>query len=656
MRNLEDDFCIERPETVVRNLWFYPTEEIGRYASSKRSEKNRIECVAELFIREFLNRQSAEKEINRVLPDGELKLFWCTINDDFLDLRDKAEVLNGNLWDCGNNFSKKCHAAVRTRLLSLCVETDGFIPVFCGADAFFIPFHFEAGMAAIEDLSGNPITCWQAPYVELFGAAFQYKCIVHCDQSSIIPTLTGNSLMLPLYLTYLRKVGELEYNHLRLLATGAVASGRLKAVETMEKAAALKKRFSVAAMFFPESSKYCSEDSINEIPLPPLELAQVKEAVQRHIEAKGLFVPTIKYALGRLKVLCSERESNYLSWELMLQRVKNNSLPILRCRDPRNYLLCLMLESSILCHMGKTREALTLNRKAREFAEKNNFTREQLRLEIEELVEFQDEERFSDIFNIANELRLRVEKFGDPDLLMRYCGTMGQAHCYGFLAGVPGFDRDTAKECFEEALHYALKRSRELENEIDFEKNIGQDLNYIFLWHALFEPETAASESAHKDAVAHHRCQLCGAAQIGGLRFLNRIKAFSVYRRWLMDGNASDPCKVPALLKIEYREDWLAATTGKYVGALHAAVGNIAEAVDTFQKYTTVLRGAKDPILRFIQMTILAEAWRSTGYAAYRAEALDVLEMVKGHYPNSFSAWEGFLNGKSKFPGLNYWY
>ena len=246
MRNLEDDFCIECPETVVRNLWFYPTEEIGRYASSKRSEKNRIECVAELFIREFLNRQSAEKEINRVLPDGELKLFWCTINDDFLDLRDKAEVLNGNLWDCGNNFSKKCHAAVRTRLLSLCVETDGFIPVFCGADAFFIPFHFEAGMAAIEDLSGNPITCWQAPYVELFGAAFQYKCIVHCDQSSIIPTLTGNSLMLPLYLAYLRKVGELEYNHLRLLATGAVASGRLKAVETMEKAAALKKRFSVA--------------------------------------------------------------------------------------------------------------------------------------------------------------------------------------------------------------------------------------------------------------------------------------------------------------------------------------------------------------------------------------------------------------------------
>ena len=133
-------------------------------------------------------------------------------------------------------------------------------------------------------------------------------------------------------------------------------------------------------------------------------------------------------------------------------------------------------------------------------------------------------------------------------------------------------------------------------------------------------------------------------------------KAFSVYRRWLMDGNAPEPCKIPAALKIEYRGDWLAATTGKYVGALQAAVGNITEAMDIFQEYADVLRGVKNPILRFIQMTILAEAWRSTGEVAYRKEALEVLATVKGHYPNSLAAWEGFLHGKSAFPGLKYWY
>ena len=143
---------------------------------------------------------------------------------------------------------------------------------------------------------------------------------------------------------------------------------------------------------------------------------------------------------------------------------------------------------------------------------------------------------------------------------------------------------------------------------------------------------------------------------MGGLRFLNRIKVFSVYRRWLMDGNAPEPCNVPAALKIMYHEDWLAATTGKYVGALQSAAGNTAEAADIFQQYADVLRGAKDPILRFIQMTILAEAWRSTGNAAYRAEAFEVLETVKDHYPNSSGVWEGFLNGKMEFPGLNYWY
>ena len=655
MRNLEDDFCLELPEVVVRNLWFYPTEEIGRYASSQRSEKNRIECVAELFIREFLNRKSAEKEINRILPDGELKLFWCTINDDFLDLRDKTEVLNGDLWECSSDFSKKCHAAVRRRLLSLCIDTDGFIPVFCGENAFFIPFHFEEGMAAIEDLSGNPITCWQSPYTALFRAAFRYKCVVHCDQSSVIPALTGNSLMLPLYLAYLRKIGDIQYNHLRLLATGAVASGRLKAVDTMEKAAALGKCFSDAFLFFPESSQYCSAKP-NEVLLPPLELAQVKDAVQMRIEAYGLFVPTMKYALDRLKVLCTERDSNYHSWELMLRRVKNNSRAIPRYRDPQNHLLCLMLESSILCHMGKTREALALNREARELAERNNFTRELLRLEIEELVEFQDDECFLDIAAHAEELKLRVEKFDDPDLLMRYYGTMGQAHCYGSLAGVLGFDREQAKEFFERAVHYALRRPRNFENEMDFEKNVGQDLNYIFLWYALFDPETAACERACKDSMDHHRCQLSGAAQIDGLRFLNRIKVFSAYRRWLMDGKVPKSDNIPAALKIEYRGDWLAATTGKYVGALQSAAGNTVESKDTFQKYADVLRGAKGPILCFIQMTILAEAWRSTGDAAYKLEALGVLEAVKTHYPNSFGAWDGFLRGKNAFPGLNYWY
>ena len=138
---------------------------------------------------------------------------------------------------------------------------------------------------------------------------------------------------------------------------------------------------------------------------------------------------------------------------------------------------------------------------------------------------------------------------------------------------------------------------------------------------------------------------------------MNRIKAFSVYRRWLTDGEVPGSGKIPEALEIEDRnEDWLAALTGKYVGALTAAAGNTAEAAAIFEEYTDVLSGAKDPILRFIRMTVLAEAWRSTGEAKYKSEALEVLETVKEHYPNSFGAWEGFLNGKNSFPGLKYWY
>ena len=653
MRNLELDLCTSHDATV-RNLWFYPTEDLGAYASSREPEEDRVICIAELFVRDFLKRGNAEAEINRVLPDGELKQFLRTLDEDFLDLRDKAEVLGGNLWECKSNFSRKCHAAVRARLLSLCIDTDGFIPVVYGEDAFFIPFRFAPGAPVIEDFAGKAIDCWQTPYGELFAAAeVRYKCVVHCDQS-LVP-LSGRSLMLPVYLAYLRKIGEIQYNPLRLLATGAVENGRLASVETAEKASALKKCFPGAVLLFPESSKYCSEKR-NEIPLPPLELAKVKEAVQRHIDYHGLCVPTLEYALARLKKLYSELGSNYRSWELMLRCVEKNARAVPRYCDPENYLLCLMLKSSINCHLGNTRVALALNREARELAKRNNLTREQLRLEIEELVEFQDEECFLDIAAQAEQLKVRVEEFGDPDLLMRYYGTMGQAHCYGFLAGVTGFDRDRAKSCFVAAVDYALKRPRDIENEMDFQGNVAQDLNYCYLWYALFEPETADADRAFAEAKNHHECRLGGEKQIRNRRHLKRLKAFALYRRWLADGAVPEPEKIPNALKSEFDGDWLAATTGKYVGALLAAAGNFNEAADTFKEYTDILRKRTEPILRFIQMTILAEAYRSIGEASYRKEALEVSELLKTSYSPSIGAWIDFLNGKSAFPGLTYWY
>ena len=651
MRNLEDDLC-RNPEAVGRNLWFYPVEEIGEYAFSRRPAAARIACVAELFRREFLHRGAAQKEIDRVLPNGELRDFRRRFDDDFLDARNKRELLNeAPLWSGESEFSRRCAVAVCANLLALCEETDGFIPVYVTGKAFFIPFHFVDGPGTISDAAGVPIENWQPAYRRVFDAAVPpYSCVVDCDQSEL-PPLTGTSFMLPLHLAYLRKCGELDYNPLRLLATGAIVDGQLQPVETVEKATMLSQNFLDGFLFFPESAKYCPERS-SEVPIPRWTLAELRQEMPALVEAKGLVVPSFPDALRRLEVIAEDRESNYRHWELMLDRLNTNMDAIPDYRAPAPYLKCLMLKSSILCHMGRTADALALNEGARDFAAKNGFELELRRLEVEELVDLQDCECFDHILALAEDLHRGIEALDDDDLRMRYYGTMGQAYCCGALAGHPGFDREQARAFFDLALKYATAlRDR---GGMGSEGDIAQDLNYRFMWYALFSPETPEAEKRYREAKRHIYNNLEGKVREKNRRFLHRLKTFSLYRHLL--GGGSEPETLPETLRAEYPHDWLAALTGKYVGALTAAAGQTTEAAEIFREYAGILRDASEPILRFIQMTILAEAYRSTGETAYREEAVALLALLKEPYPGSVGQWEEFLRGKNSFPGLNYWY
>ena len=61
------------------------------------------------------------------------------------------------------------------------------------------------------------------------------------------------------------------------------------------------------------------------------------------------------------------------------------------------------------------------------------------------------------------------------------------------------------------------------------------------------------------------------------------------------------------------------------------------------------------PVLCFIQMTILAEAFRSTGEAHYCERASALAEQLLPEYPNTVPAWKKYLLGQGEFPGLKYW-
>ena len=235
-----------------QNLLFFSTDVLAQFIRSNQMDENRRICIAELIIRWFLNREdNLASIIDEALPDGEREQLGKVLDENFPNLPSRQSLLR-DLWNPRTQFSVKCMANVRKRLIELCCDTDGFIPVYTNEQAFFIPFHFDEGFAQIQDYNGKIIDVWQKDYCQCVGCAQEFTCVIHCNLQSL--QLKGSSFMLPLLLANWRRHGLISYNPLRLLATGAIENGTLKAVETDAKAQALKNVFPNAGFLFPEST------------------------------------------------------------------------------------------------------------------------------------------------------------------------------------------------------------------------------------------------------------------------------------------------------------------------------------------------------------------------------------------------------------------
>ena len=622
----------------------------GRY-----SEACRQECIAELIIRWYLNPfPEYEKCLDTIFPAKE----WHTlkrVKEREIFSVPTASSLPNKLWNSSDPFFVRCEIVVRKRLVDL-LNTDGFFPVYSGEEAFFLPFFLEDNtlLPLIGDIAGVQINNWIAPCLTLLGDNPKYRCIVRCHQSSYLPPLTGHSMMLPLYLACQRKANNLpQYNSLRLLSTGAIEMGYLKAVATEEKQKALKRCFANAYLFFPESSRIHSEEKYS-VPLNiASNLEEVLEEIRRQIEAKGLVIPSFCEAQSRLASLDYEtRHTNQTRWEDMISRLQTNmdAIQLSKDRAPESYLLCLMLKSAIYCHMGNTAKAMIFNKEAKEMARGLKMKNHLHRLEIEELVNLQDVEDFNSIRLLAVTMKDELEQLNDDDLLMRYYGTMGQAHCYGFLAKESGFEKDVALNCFRQCLCHAQN--------LGSEQDIAQDLNYNYLWYVLFDPASEAADLAYKRANDHieRNLQSYPKSQKKNRYFLQRLKMQALYRR-LLEGER--------IHELDYQyedlpEDaifWLRALVGKYLGAIASANGKEVLACRYFNDAVRLLEmGMEDNIIAFIRMTVLVEAYHSLHKEEYRESATDALNCLTPHYPNALKIWQNYLMSGGRHPGLDYWY
>ena len=127
------------------NLLFFTTSDLiaaAENSDNRYSMEVQISCIAELSCRWYLNASARIADVF----DKVLGKEWCQLKQihfrelEFLAPSTSAD-LPEQLWSGSSEFSGRCEIAVRKRLSKL-LDADGFIPVYIGQEAFFLPFFF----------------------------------------------------------------------------------------------------------------------------------------------------------------------------------------------------------------------------------------------------------------------------------------------------------------------------------------------------------------------------------------------------------------------------------------------------------------------------------------------------------------------------------
>lgn len=538
---------------------------------------------------------SLEGEILRWMPDGRLPERLLSARISEASRADVPVLLESvrSLWNsCDGETGRVIGDLVARRLDMLLNRTDGFVPVFDPTDgrSVFVPFRLvprPANTVAAMDLSGCPVEGWVSAAERVLGREWTMSVAIH--QRRDTPSLCGSSFMLPLLVAKLRREGRLpSFAPWQLLFTGSIApDGSAMPVQTEEKVAGVRARFQKGVRLVAPSDAAFADETRGVDPIPSgLCGDDLLRALRRKVEALSSCGMSRNYALSRLPEFAIEmRHETYGKWDRQIARVDAMLRVLGRHSAPEQHLLLLMLKSAAYCHSGRTEEALRVNRQAQDFARENGLVGEALRLEIEAMVDFQDSQRFDDISRVSEGLWERIRQAELPDekrldLLMRYHGTMGQIQMELALLGVD----DDAREESRRSVNAALAAANRLGRDGD----ILQDLNYLGLWFALFDPD--AEEFAEIANEAHGLCQglESDGERIKNEAYLARILLTADYVRWRRSGVVPAGWEAHAELP-RGCEDWLPATCFKMKGALLVASGRINEGRDAFRDGERIL-------------------------------------------------------------------
>ena len=557
-----------------------------------------------------------------------------------------------------------------------------------------IPFRLEPANdsdSCVIDLDDAPLPEWSKAVSELNLPKIRVRLLFHSSVENDLQ-YTGFSLQFPVLMAYWRWKDHLpKYNPFAVVATGKIQDNRLVSVRLEEKFDGLKERFDKLVFFYPDSDNTGNRELVP-IPLGTsvddvLSICN-NQLVSRRTES-GLSSFGIGFIKDRLSAFShSVKKDSENSWDYIINSLHQFLDELDQDQCPEQYLNALLTLSFAYCHSANTALAHKYNREALAYANSvedccDDLHYQCLLLSIEEMVLFQDEDNFEQIKGLASEIKDQLDKLDENDkktfdLKMRYYGTLGQAHMYGAICQMDGFDKIFARDvCFRKAIYYAqqfydkAKEDNPTEDNID---DIIRDKNYRHLWYALFEPGSQKEQKFYDALVQEtNEKQSPGSSKDSNRNFQFRQHCLSSYRQIIMMcDNPNTACAdepIPAPNNIQF---WLKALIFKYQAAVLAFLHRNAEAQKKFDESFALLENIKDPLIQYIAMTVAAEAYQSFSILGeeqtavqYREKALRLFEDNNDFqdYKTSKSwkrylntPWKDFDEPRKHFPGRHYYY
>lgn len=413
-RNICDEI-----EQSPENLWVYPKYHLLRAMELDPGEDVLAAVGAELCIRYYLSdnlEYLEDLETRNVLSRTEIDEFRGQ-RPMIRDICFRQADVSGeeDFWTPGSSLSTKCLTLFRARIKKM-MQADGLIPVVGrnGSSGFFLPFQVEKGRPGCYDLDGIKHEEWSKYLSDMGLADCRLELLVHLEVKRELK-LAGPSMMLPVLMAWSCKFktdGVIlpKYNPFRLVATGQFENGCLKQVETGGKMKSAGEILFNPTFVYPDDGSSGDTGRMSFLPLPEgISMEDALERIRGYLE-RELTEFSNDYMGRRYRELWEEtRQHIYVDGARSQIEFMDNAVPN-DMTQAREYLLRCMLQSQLYYSIGNTARALEKNEEAIDFARKNDFGGEMLRLRIEQIELLVGMERFDQvmqlIYYVEKEIRL----------------------------------------------------------------------------------------------------------------------------------------------------------------------------------------------------------------------------------------------------------